>query len=98
LEHIEDINPAINEIKRIAKEGAMLIVSIPKENFFYKLGRFFIKGTFSMKSGPGSGKHYYTNRELINILSNNFYLVRMKKLRVLGVFNLFTIYAFKILK
>jgi len=98
LEHIKNINPAINEIKRIAKDGAMLIVSIPKENFFYKLGRFLIKGTFSMESGPGPGKHYYNSWKLINILSNNFHLVRMKKLRVLGVFNLFTIYAFKILK
>jgi 2-polyprenyl-3-methyl-5-hydroxy-6-metoxy-1,4-benzoquinol methylase len=98
LEHIKDIEAALSELVRISKKGASLVVSIPKENFLYKVGRFLIKGRFSMESGPGSGKHYYTDKELVSILKRRFKLVRVKKLRVLGIFHFFTICKFRMRK
>ena len=60
LEHIPDIELTMAEIGRVLKTDGMLIVVGPTESAFYKFCRFLIKGTFSMKSGPGGGEHFHT--------------------------------------
>jgi len=41
LEHIEDVETAILEIKRVLKNGGIFVVSGPTESWFYKFCRFF---------------------------------------------------------
>lgn len=71
LEHIEDVYPALRELRRVLKPNGIFIITGPSENFFYKLGRFLLKGTFSEKEGPGTGVHYHTiytlDRALIRV-------------------------------
>jgi|GEM_PF-96192 len=75
LEHIPALDGTINEIKRVMKDDAQFIVSIPTENFIYKLGRFFLKGTPLMKKGPHSSPHYWNGRHLKRYLQQHFELV-----------------------
>lgn len=60
LEHIPNIELTVAEIRRVLKPEGLLIVVGPTESVFYKFCRFLIKGTFSMKSGPGGGEHYHS--------------------------------------
>lgn len=59
LEHFEHLEAPLGELKRILKPGGKLIVSMPTENIIYKIGRFLLKGTFSMVEWPGTGIHYH---------------------------------------
>jgi ubiquinone/menaquinone biosynthesis C-methylase UbiE len=73
LEHIKEVEKAINEIKRILKPNGKLIITGPTESFFYKLCRFLIKGTFSEEKGPGTGVHYHNIYTLDKqIIKGNF--------------------------
>ena len=72
LEHIRDLTVVVSEIKRIMKNNAQFIVSMPKEGIIYRTGRFILKGTFSMKTGPGSSPHFWTYKTLNKFLSNHF--------------------------
>jgi len=71
LEHIEDVSRIVKELKESLKEAGELIVSGPTENWFYKLSRFLLKGTFSEKTGPGAGKHHYDIKEIDEIIIEN---------------------------
>lgn len=39
LEHVDDVASIINDLEKKLKPGGSLIVSLPTENYFYKLGR-----------------------------------------------------------
>ena len=64
LEHIKNVDDAIKQLRRVLKPNGTFIITGPTENFFYKFGRFLLKGTFSEKEGPGTGVHYHTIRTL----------------------------------
>lgn len=74
LEHFENFEPYLVEIKRILKPGGQLIVSLPYESIIYKLGRFLIKGTISSFSGPSSGEHFWNASEIKEYLGSIFSL------------------------
>jgi len=59
LEHLKKVDKSLLEFKRIMKKNALLIVSGPTENLFYKFCRFILKGTFSEKAGPSSSPHFH---------------------------------------
>lgn len=59
LEHFENLNPPLVELRRILRPGGKLLVSMPTENIIYKIGRFILKWTFSMEEGPWTGIHYH---------------------------------------
>ncbi|MEK7067602.1 MAG: methyltransferase domain-containing protein, partial [Patescibacteria group bacterium] len=81
LEHIQFIEKALTEIKRILKTQKYLITSEPTESILYKTLRFMTKGTFSMETGPGAGKHYYQAREIdIRVTSLGFKKINSKKI------------------
>lgn len=96
LEHIEQLGKASSEISRVMKKEGHLVLSVPKESFLYKLGRFMIKGSFSMETGPGSGKHYYDEKGLVKRLGKDFLVVESIKLKVFGLITLFTIYKLRL--
>ena len=58
LEHIRELDRALEEIKRVLKKDGILIVSGPTETFFYKVGRFLYKGTFWRDEGTVSKENY----------------------------------------
>jgi len=90
LEHIPQIDTALSEIYRLLKSGGRLIISAPTENFLYKLGRFFLKGTFSSETAPVAGKHFY-NSEIVfqKTVENGFKLLDNRNLLCLFRLGLF---------
>ncbi|MCK5684483.1 class I SAM-dependent methyltransferase [bacterium] len=99
LEHIKEIDKALEEIKRILKPNGYLIVSGPVESIFYKSLRYLIKGTYSEETGPGAGTHYYNIMQLNNIiLKNGFEKIRIHKTPLFKPFDLFHIVLYRMKK
>ncbi|MEK6834707.1 MAG: class I SAM-dependent methyltransferase [Nanoarchaeota archaeon] len=81
LEHIKNLNLALNEIKRVLNKDGYLITSEPTENFLYKSLRFLYKGTYSEKYGPGAGAHYWNAKKIDRFIKNNgFTKISSKKI------------------
>jgi len=96
LEHFENLEEPTREIKRILKNNGLLIVSVPTENFFYKLGRLFLKGTLSSKKGPGASPHFHNARETERFLRNsNFETAKKISLPRIPFLTLFNIISLK---
>lgn len=98
LEHFKNLEKPIGEIKRIIKPGGFLIVSLPTENFFYRISRFLTKGTASEKTGPYCGFNFsphFQNAKTIEkfLIFKGFKLIKKKIL--LRFFPLFYIASFK---
>ncbi len=99
LEHIKEIDKAIEEIKRILKPEGYLIVSGPVESVLYKSLRYLIKGTYSEETGPGAGVHYYNIMQLDKtILKNGFEIIKMQKIPFFKPFDLFHIVLYRMKK
>jgi len=95
LEHINEMDLAIKEIKRVLKRDGKLIITAPTESGFYKLGRFIIKGTFSEKEGPCS-THFCNSKEvLLNIKSRGFKLVKLRNLPPIPFLTMFKLGVFE---
>lgn len=94
LEHFENAAVVLKNIKNSLKENGYLIVSGPIESFWYKLGRFITKGTFSQETGPGAGKHFYNIIELDELIKQDFYLTKKKKVNFFGI-HLFDVNLYK---
>jgi len=98
LEHFQKLEEPIVEIKRILKKDGFLVTSLPTENLFYKLGRFFTTGTVSMEKGPCS-PHFYGAKTIENFLcANDFKIIKKKLLPAIPFLSLFHIIIFKIKK
>lgn len=96
LEHFEKLSDPINEIKRVLKKDGILVISIPTENFIYKLGRFFLKGTFSSKDGPSSSPHYHNAITIRRFLQQNgFKVIRMRKITMIPGLRFFEVLVLK---
>ncbi len=77
LEHVSDLKGSILGFKRILKNDGYLVVSVPTENLFYKLGNFidFCLG-FSKKLNEET--HINNLRIIKRELLNNFELLNNK--------------------
>lgn len=96
LEHFENLEKPVDEIKRILKPDGLLIISLPTENLFYKLGRLAIKGTMSEKEGPCSSSHFYNAKTIERFLcSNGFKVSKKALLPAIPFLSLFHIVSFK---
>ena len=96
LEHFENLESPVREIKRMLKNNGLLIVSVPTENFFYKLGRLFLKGTISSMRGPCSSPHFHGARKIEKFLCcNNFKTVKKISLPRIPFLSLFNIISLK---
>lgn len=78
LEHVSELDEAIEEIKRVLRNGGQLIVSVPQESILYKFGRFLLKGTFSQEKGPCASPHFWNAKEIIEHISKYFELQQKK--------------------
>jgi len=65
LEHFQDVDAAIFQIKRVLKPGGILLFLSPSENWFYHMGRK-ICGYEKPKD------HYHTAKEIEKLLDLNF--------------------------
>ena len=97
LEHIKNIDYAIEELKKIIVPEGHLITSEPVESILYKTLRFLLKGTYSQESGPGAGKHYYNAREIDAIIrSHGFQMSKMYRIPFIYPFDLFNITLYRL--
>ncbi len=64
LEHLENVEIALIEIKRVLKKEGFLIVSIPNENIIYRIGRKI--------TGIKKANHAHDSTELMKLLNNLF--------------------------
>lgn len=95
LEHLKNPNEAILEIRRVLKKSGKLVITGPTESLAYKLGRFIIKGTFSMDTGPCSA-HYYSIYEIEKFIKQNkFEIIKKKNIPRIPLLSLFKLMVFK---
>lgn len=88
LEHVEDVQKAIDEIYRVLKPNGSVILSGPTETWFYRFCRLlsfqtFEKNTICDKPGfrRNTDHHFYTVYELENMfLSHNFKRIKTMSL------------------
>jgi len=64
LEHIKNVDVAIDEIYRVLDKQGVFIITAPTENLLQKAARFILSGAFSRKKNKGSGVHYYNAQSL----------------------------------
>ena len=72
LEHIQDIGRAVNEIWGTLKLGGVLVVSIPRENWLYKIFRVLYRGTWKYTSTLKGDDHYNSIDNLVTLLNEKF--------------------------
>ena len=94
LEHVKEINIAINEIERVLKPNGMVILSGPTESWFYKFCRYLWLGSVQYEIG-----HVYTVYDVEKKFeSNGFKLIKQKTLPGILLPGLFRISKYKKIK
>lgn len=73
LEHVEEIETAINEIKRVLKKGGSAILSGPTETWFYRFCRFLWLGKMHYSG------HKHTIYDIERIFEKNSFKLILKK-------------------
>lgn len=96
LEHFKELEKPVKETRRILKPDGLLIVSLPTENWFYKLGRLFIKGTISEQKGPCSSPHFHSAKTIERFLEfNGFKIIKKISLPSIPFLSLFHIVSLR---
>jgi 2-polyprenyl-3-methyl-5-hydroxy-6-metoxy-1,4-benzoquinol methylase len=82
LEHIQDLNATLTQFKRMARNNAHLLITLPTENKLYKLGR---------KLAGFSGEYHLQDSLEIQeiIIQMGFEQVRRKSLPLFGPFAIY---------
>jgi ubiquinone/menaquinone biosynthesis C-methylase UbiE len=78
LEHLDNLEQAAAEIKRVAKDQADIIFGIPSDNIF-------MKTFFWLKKSPAIHTHINSKKKLIKFINNNFETINKKKLNIFGI-------------
>jgi ubiquinone/menaquinone biosynthesis C-methylase UbiE len=76
LEHLKDLNIAVEEIARVIKPGGFLLFLSPTENIFYRFGRWL----FGCKKPED---HYYSAGDIAVVLEK-FFTVEVEKYLPVG--------------
>lgn len=82
IEHIQELDKAIEEIKRVLKPGGKFIVSAPTENFWYVIARFI----FHLEKPID---HYWNADQIQKKMSRSMRLIKTKS--IYPVFDFFRI-------
>jgi len=93
LEHVEDLNKAIDEIKRVLKPKGFFVLSGPTETWFYKFCRSLYRKKVISQEEVG---HIYSVHDIEKRFEkNNFKLIELKRLPSLPILELFRITKFQ---
>jgi len=93
LEHVEDLNKAIDEINRVLKPNGFFILSGPTETLFYKFCRFLWLKKAITQDDVG---HIYSVYDIEKKFEkNNFKLIELKRFPNRPLPELFRITKFK---
>ena len=87
LEHIPDLHAETLEINRVLKPGGNLLVSIPTENFLYRVGRRILTGFARYAS-----YHLRTSDEVLAVLCRTLREVRRKEILPLLTCSIVAVY------
>lgn len=87
LEHIKEIDMALNEVNRMLKPGGYYVVSVPTENRAYRISRRLI-------GAKKPRDHYYTSQEIEDKLLQHFEIVKKKE--IYPILPLFMVYLCRI--
>lgn len=85
LEHIREIDSALNEVGKVASGKALLIFGIPHDNML-------VKAWFWLKKSPALNTHINSRKRLVNIIGKHFKIER-KIISWLGPFPFYTLLA-----
>jgi len=69
---------SLAEVRRVARVEADIIFGIPADNFFMKTF-FWLKKSQALKS------HINSQKKLINMISQEFKVIEVKKINILGI-------------
>ena len=90
LEHVEDLDKAIDEIKRVLNTNGIIIFSGPTETWFYKLCRLFYRRMVDYE------EHVHTVYGIEKkIQTNGFHLTNQRSLPGFPIPELFRISKFE---
>lgn len=78
VEHLSDLEKAILEIKRVAKEGGDIIIGFPTDNLLIKL-------FFWLKKSPALHEHINGPKKIMDKIRENLKVVQTSKLKILGI-------------
>jgi 2-polyprenyl-3-methyl-5-hydroxy-6-metoxy-1,4-benzoquinol methylase len=78
LEHVLHLSSFIQKIRRVLKPGGLLIVTIPNENLFYRIGR----KVFGFSQNPDSCPHIWDAKQIIGELRREFRIVQKVPVRI----------------
>ena len=78
LEHLANLPKSLAEVRRVARVEADIIFGIPADNFFMKTF-FWLKKSQALKS------HINSQKKLINMISQEFKVIEVKKINILGI-------------
>jgi len=78
LEHIEDVDRALSEIKRVLKKDGVFIMSTPDNSILWKVIWFLWSNSFGKM---WQHKHLveYKRKEWLNVVSKHFKVIKVKK-------------------
>jgi len=83
LEHIPTAVLVIQEINRVLKEDGRAVISIPMENFLYRLGRLI----FKFAKGPCAGEHFHDFHSINCMLSKHMKVKARQRIgRIVALF------------
>jgi ubiquinone/menaquinone biosynthesis C-methylase UbiE len=83
FEHINEVNKAIDEVKRILKKEGYIIVCQPIEGLIYKTVKFLLKGQISniqYWKRKIIGIHYYKAKHIKKIIKEKFIILKERKI------------------
>ena len=84
LEHVWDLPSFIKRVKEILKPGGLFLITIPSENFFYRIGR----KVFGFSQNHNSCPHLHNAEQIISVLKKEFEIVEKEYVRINFLSNL----------
>jgi len=78
IEHLEDMDKALSELKRVAKADGDIIIGFPTDNIFITFW-FWLKKSTALK------EHINGPKRIMEKIKEHFQIVKVNKLKLLGI-------------